>query len=207
MERHLQNPDCYNKSFFLHFVTVCDCASPLFPGTMERVESVIRLAEDVLSKLGPGLSETIYQHALSSALRNACHRVENERIISVRYEGLYCGFIRADIIVDHVLCLELKAKSGLTVLDKTQAKTYLTHCDTIQQCLLINFGNQLATSLFEGSILETPSMHSLQSGVGLGRQDILHAADRPDRILENKGDVLPKVELHKPAQGSGLCEE
>ena len=144
--------------------------TPLFAEPMECVERVRALAEDVLHKLGPGLSESIYQHALSSALRNAGHVVENERVVNIYYEGVYCGFIRADVIVDQAICLELKAKSGLSALDTTQAITYLTHCSTITHSLLINFGSQITTKLYKRD----------PSGVNLGGQDILHTTDGTD---------------------------
>lgn len=164
---------------------------------MEHVEEVRALATDVLQKLGPGLSESIYQHALSSALRSIGYVVENERVVNIYYEGIYCGFIRADIIVDHTLCLELKAKSGLNAVDTTQAMTYLTHCDAITHCLLINFGSQIMTRLYE----RTPS------GVGLGGQDVLHTTDGTNRILQDEGDILPEVDLHKAAKSSRLRKE
>lgn len=113
------------------------------------VSTIVHTAEDILEQLGPGLSECIYQAALSNSLRYEGHKVDNETSIPVRYMDMYCGFIRADVIVDQTLCLELKAKSALSSTDTTQACTYLKHCRDVTQCLLINFGTTLSTKLLD----------------------------------------------------------
>ena len=107
------------------------------------VQTAAECAESVLEDLGPGLSECIYQRALCEELRTRGAQVESEVILPIRYGMHFCGFIRADVIVDSHLCLELKAKAGLTSADQVQAGTYLRHCETLETCVLMNFGSEL----------------------------------------------------------------
>lgn len=108
---------------------------------------MLESAHDVLSCLGPGLSECTYQNALCEALRLQGLIVEREVMIPVRYERIFCGFIRADVIVDKSLCLELKAKASLTPSDRVQAATYMKHNSELTQCLLLNFGAEISSVL------------------------------------------------------------
>jgi len=102
-------------------------------------EIIISLAQEVMNALGIGLSECIYQRALCQILRTHGYIVESEVVINVFFNNEAVGFIRADIIVDKTLCLELKTKATLTTSDKIQAATYLNHSRALQACILINF--------------------------------------------------------------------
>lgn len=92
-------------------------------------------AAEVMSELGPGLSEVIYQRALCEELRKH-GSVSSEVVIPIVYNTITVGFIRADIIFDENLVLELKAKSTLTSGDRVQAATYTKNG---RNCMLINF--------------------------------------------------------------------
>ena len=103
------------------------------------VELIPMLAQEVFENLGPGLSEVIYQKALSLNLRLNGYVAENEVIINISFNNENVGFIRADVIVDKEVCLELKAKASLSASDRAQAAAYLKHNDQLKHAILINF--------------------------------------------------------------------
>ena len=70
------------------------------------------IAQDVLLKLGAGHTESVYHNALKIALQIAHLKFESERDLPISYEGLYVGTVRADLIVEGELVIELKASTG-----------------------------------------------------------------------------------------------
>ena len=90
---------------------------------------------------GNGYLEKVYENALTSRLRKAGLRVEQQCPITIHDEdGTIIGEYFADIIVNGVLLLELKACKSLTNEHKSQILHYL-HATTIEHGLLINFGS------------------------------------------------------------------
>ena len=71
-----------------------------------------RLANDVLLKLGAGHTESVYHNALKAAMQIARLQYESERDLPISYEGFYVGTVRADLIVEKRLVIELKAATG-----------------------------------------------------------------------------------------------
>jgi len=103
------------------------------------MEDTIRdVCQAVWSSLGPGFSERIYHNALEVELRKRNMPYETERIIPVTYQGHTIGNIRADIIIDHSIILEIKSVSKLNEQFRIQIQKYmeLTGCT---QGYLINF--------------------------------------------------------------------
>ncbi len=76
---------------------------------------VIGLAMKVHRALGPGFLESVYQKALLYELRKAGFKVESDKPIQVRYEGVIVGDFKSDLIVNDELIIELKAVSGIIV--------------------------------------------------------------------------------------------
>ena len=70
------------------------------------------LANDVLLKLGAGHTESVYHNALKVAMQIARLQYESERDLPISYEGFYVGTVRADLIVEKRLVIELKAATG-----------------------------------------------------------------------------------------------
>ena len=72
-------------------------------------------------------------------LRKRGHDVIEERPISIFYDGKEhdCGF-RADLLVDHLVVVELKAKSTIHPIDKAQTLSHLRLMN-LPVGLLINF--------------------------------------------------------------------
>jgi GxxExxY protein len=89
--------------------------------THDRIKD---MANDIFNVLGHGHSEAVYQAAFLIALQDANLPFETERVIPVTFRNRQVGTIRADIIVNHELVIELKS-----VPNPESALA-----DTIEQC-------------------------------------------------------------------------
>ena len=95
-------------------------------------------ANHIYKTLGPGHSERIYHNAMEVSLRKHNIQYETERIVPIIYEGHTIGNMRADLIIDNSLVIELKAVKCLNSAMSQQAYNYLK-LTGINQALLINF--------------------------------------------------------------------
>lgn len=102
-------------------------------------ETIIGCAMKVHSALGPGFLESVYQNALAHELRKAGLRVECEKPIQVRYDGVVVGDFSADLLVEGVVMVENKAVQTLAPAHEVQLVNYLT-ATGIEVGLLLNFG-------------------------------------------------------------------
>ena len=92
----------------------------------ELIDNVLTAATEVHRELGPGLFENIYQAALMIELASRGIKVASEVPVNVTYKGHDLGIgLRADIIVEDTLLLELKTVSELTDNHLAQVITYL----------------------------------------------------------------------------------
>lgn len=100
---------------------------------------IIAGAIEVHKRLGPGLLESAYRVCLAYELRKRGFDVQEERPIPVIYDEvkLECGF-RADLIVNGLIVVELKAKSAIHPVDKVQTLSHLRLLG-LRVGLLINF--------------------------------------------------------------------
>ena len=105
----------------------------------DLTQAIIGAAIDVHRELGPGLLESVYRKCLAYALRKSGHEVAQEQPIPVVYDGKThdCGF-RADILVNRLVVVELKAKSTIHPVDKAQTLSHLRLMG-LPVGLLINF--------------------------------------------------------------------
>lgn len=109
-----------------------------------NVDELASIAVDcgfkVHSGLGPGLLESAYEAVLAEALRRRGLRVERQKPIPIRYEGLILeeGF-RADLFVEGALLIELKSVERLAPVHAKQVLTYLRLMG-LSVGLLMNFG-------------------------------------------------------------------
>jgi len=101
--------------------------------------AVVDAAMKVHSALGPGLLESAYEACLIRELRKRGLRVESQVPISVRYDGelLDVGY-RADLLVEGVVLVELKAVETVLPIHKAQLLSYL-RLSGKEVGLLINF--------------------------------------------------------------------
>ncbi len=84
--------------------------------------------------------EKVYENGLAHRLRKVGHHVDQQIPLAVRDEdGTVLGDFVADLIVDQVLIVELKACRALVEEHIAQILGYL-RCSDIEHGLLINFG-------------------------------------------------------------------
>jgi GxxExxY protein len=102
------------------------------------IEQLQRLTKFVYATLGPGLSERVYHNALEVLLRKEGIPYETERIVPIVFMGHTIGNMRADLIVDQTLVIELKATKTLNPTMVTQTRKYLQLLD-LPHALLVNF--------------------------------------------------------------------
>ena len=104
---------------------------------------IVDAAFHVHVTLGPGLSESVYEVALSHELDKRRLRVERQKPVQIQYDGLSFdeGF-RADMIVENSVIVELKSVENVLPVHKKQLLTYLRLTDR-KLSLLINFGAAL----------------------------------------------------------------
>ena len=103
----------------------------------------------VYKELGPGLLESIYQKVLLYELKKRGLEAVSELQIPIHYDGLVFGTeLRADIVVDNKVILELKSVKELKDIHFKQTLTYL-RLTGIKLGLLVNFN---CTRLKDGNI-------------------------------------------------------
>ena len=103
-------------------------------------EQVIGCAFHVGNKLGCGYLEKVYRNAMKRCVGKAGLVVETEVPLPVVYEGTVVGEFYADLVVEGIVLVELKALRELDELHWAQCLNYLKACK-LPVCLLINFGN------------------------------------------------------------------
>ncbi len=105
----------------------------------EITEAIIGAAIEVHRRLGPGLLESAYRVCLAYELRRRGFDVIEEQPIPVVYDDvkLECGF-RADLLVNHLVVVEVKAKTAIHPVDKAQTLSHL-RLMRLSVGLLINF--------------------------------------------------------------------
>lgn len=104
---------------------------------------------DVYRGLGPGLLESVYQKVLLYELKKRGLDAVPEVNIPIRYDGHDFGNnLRADIVIDNKVILELKSVKELQDIYFKQTLTYL-RLTGMKLGLLVNFN---CTRLKDGNI-------------------------------------------------------
>lgn len=96
------------------------------------------LGDEVFETLGVGYSERVYHNAMEVILRKHGISYETERIVPIVFENHTIGNLRADLIVNNEIILELKAVKTINSLMKKQAENYLK-LTGLKNALVINF--------------------------------------------------------------------
>jgi hypothetical protein len=113
------------------------------------MEGTLRqIADDIWASLGPGYSESVYHCAFEVALRSMDIPYETERIVPVFYKDQNVGHVRADLIIDRKVVVELKAVSKLAEPYRVQTRNYIKLLE-LDQGLLINFPDRNGPLEFE----------------------------------------------------------
>ncbi len=105
----------------------------------ELTELVIGCALTVSNSLGCGFLEKVYENALAHELRKHGLEVQQQKPIEVVYDGVEVGVYVADLIVNDLLILELKAAKAIDNAHVAQCINFLRACGK-NIGLILNFG-------------------------------------------------------------------
>jgi GxxExxY protein len=100
---------------------------------------IVDAAFRVHTTLGPGLLESVYEAALAYELEKRGLRITRQQGVPVGYETvpIHAGFY-ADLVVEDLVIVEIKAAETVAPVHKKQLLTYLKLADK-RLGLLINF--------------------------------------------------------------------
>ena len=104
-------------------------------------DRVINCFFKVYNTLGYGFLEKVYERALLIELSKFGLKVESQKPIKVHYDKQVIGDYYADIMVNDIVILELKAAETLCEQHELQLINYLKATD-IEVGLLLNFGKK-----------------------------------------------------------------
>ena len=107
----------------------------------EITDTILKVYYDVYNELGYGFLERVYQNAMYLALKEAGLKVEAQKRIVVYFRRTEVGEYFADLVVDDLVILELKAMPSLSEEHEYQLLNYLK-ASKIEIGLLMNFGKQ-----------------------------------------------------------------
>lgn len=107
----------------------------------ELSESILKVFYDVYNELGYGFLEKVYQNAMYLELKSLGFKVEPKRQIKVYYKNEVVGDFFADLLINDVIILELKACDSLVKSHYVQTLNYLK-ATNIEIGLLLNFGEK-----------------------------------------------------------------
>lgn len=111
-----------------------------------EIDQIIEVAQEIWKTLGPGFSESVYHNAFEVELRKLGVRYETERVIPIVYKDHTIGSVRADIIIDNSIVIELKSVSKINELHQHQVSVYMHH-GPFESGVIINFPVSQAASI------------------------------------------------------------
>ena len=116
------------------------------PTIVVDYDFICLLANRVYATLGPGFSEIVYQKALSHDLSEYHIEHDMEQIIPVMYKDTAIGAVRADIVVQKKMVIELKRVVRITSAHLQQAEMYARLLQ-VSEIIVINFPCQANTAV------------------------------------------------------------
>jgi len=105
----------------------------------ELTESIINAFYHVYKTLGYGFLEKVGTNALVHELRKRGYTVKTKVPLKVYYDGVVVGEYEADLIVNELIIVEIKAVEALAPEHEAQLLNYL-RATNIEVGLLLNFG-------------------------------------------------------------------
>ncbi len=102
-------------------------------------KQIIGCALTVLHTLGTGFLEKVYENALVYELRKSGLAVSQQHPMVVRYNGTVVGEYTVDLLVEHIVLVELKVAKAIDEIHLAQCLNYLK-ATGLHLCLLLNFG-------------------------------------------------------------------
>jgi GxxExxY protein len=107
----------------------------------EITDIIIKAFYKVYNTLGYGFLEKVYENALLIELGREGLKARKQKRIIVHYDGFEAGEYYADIIVNNLIIIELKAAEFLCQEHEFQLINYLKATE-IEVGLLLNFGRK-----------------------------------------------------------------
>ncbi len=107
----------------------------------ELTDKILSAFFDVYNELGYGFLEKVYQNSLFLELKARGFHVEAQKQIKVYYKKQQVGEYYADIVVEDLIILELKAVEYMAKEFEAQIINYLRGTD-LEVGLLLNFGKK-----------------------------------------------------------------
>ena len=107
----------------------------------EITDLILKAFFKVYNKLGYGFLEKVYENAMIIELDRLGLRCQKQKKIDVYYDEFLIGEYFADILVNEVVVVELKAAETLIPEHEAQLVNYLRGTD-LEVGLLLNFGKE-----------------------------------------------------------------
>ena len=104
-------------------------------------DSILKAFYKVYNVLGYGFLEKVYENAMRIELIGMGLFVEQQKNIKVYYESVQIGDYYADLLVNNLVIVELKAAGALCEEHEAQLLNYL-RATNIEAGLLKNFGKE-----------------------------------------------------------------
>jgi len=127
----------------------------------DLTQKIIGVFYDVYNELGSGFLESVYRESMRMALSQAGLMAQTEVPVPVYFRGELVGIFRADLIVNDVVLVELKACDALAHEHESQTLHYL-RATNIEVALLMNFG---PTPKFKRLIMDNAFKKSKEKSV------------------------------------------
>jgi GxxExxY protein len=105
----------------------------------DLTDRVVGVFYDVYGELGYGFLESVYRTAMTMALREAGLRVTPEIKLQAQFRRQPIGWFRADLLIEDVVLIELKATREIDSTHIAQLLNYL-RCTALETGLILNFG-------------------------------------------------------------------
>ena len=107
----------------------------------EITDQIIKAYYIVYNKLGYGFLEKVYESAMMIELNRLGLYCDRQKQLNVFYDDLIIGEYYADILVNNLVIVELKAAESLCYEHECQLINYLRASD-LEVGLLFNFGKE-----------------------------------------------------------------
>jgi GxxExxY protein len=104
----------------------------------QTTQKIIGCLYNVSNALGGGFLEKIYQNAAAIEIAKTGLLVHQQYPIHVKYDGVIVGEYFADLLVEDLVLVELKAVRLLDEVHAAQCMNYL-RATSLPVCLLVNF--------------------------------------------------------------------
>ena len=102
---------------------------------------IVGLAMEAHRKLGNGFLEKVYENSMMILFQREGIQARQQVPTKVRFEGRQVGYYLADIIVDGLIILEIKAAENLCDAHRAQTLNYL-RATGLRLAILLNFGKE-----------------------------------------------------------------